>query len=110
MALRASGETLAMRDSVAMMPTTQPAVAGTHDNREEGRVLVTVISREDKRSGREMALVDSPGVLLTRPCPGFVRHRAVFAERELQAAYTVAQRAGVRAQVFRRRPHQAGER
>jgi hypothetical protein len=38
-----------------MMPTTQPAVAGTHDNREEGRVVVTVISREDKRSGREMA-------------------------------------------------------
>jgi hypothetical protein len=36
-----------------MMPTTQPVVAGTHDNR-EGRVVVIVISREDKRSGREV--------------------------------------------------------
>jgi len=36
------------------MPTTHPAVAGTHDNREDGRVVVIVISREDKRSGREI--------------------------------------------------------
>ena len=51
---RASGERLATSDSVAMMPTTHPAVAGTHDNREDLRVAVTVISREDKPSGRGM--------------------------------------------------------
>jgi hypothetical protein len=51
---RASGERLATSDSVAMMPTTHPAVAGTHDNREDLRVAVTVISREDKPSGSGM--------------------------------------------------------
>ena len=29
-----TGETLAIRDSVAMMPTVQPAAAGTHEYRE----------------------------------------------------------------------------
>jgi hypothetical protein len=44
------GETLAIKDSVAMMPTVQPAAAGTHEYRLAGRVNVAVIGREDIRS------------------------------------------------------------
>ncbi|BBY92241.1 hypothetical protein MGALJ_19100 [Mycobacterium gallinarum] len=56
---RKNGETLARSDSVAMMPTVQPAAAGTHLNAEVRRAfamfaepagLVTVIRREDIRS------------------------------------------------------------
>ena len=46
---RTSGETLAMSDSVAMTPTSQPAAAGTH-RKVEARCslgVVSVISRED---------------------------------------------------------------
>ena len=46
---RMPGETLAINDSVAMMPTVQPAAAGTHEYREAGRVNVAVIGREDIR-------------------------------------------------------------
>jgi hypothetical protein len=60
---RIPGETLANRDSVAMMPTVQPAAAGTHLNAELRRAfatlagpaaLVTVIKREDMRSTPEI--------------------------------------------------------
>ena len=47
------GETLAISDSVAMMPTVQPAAAGTQENLDLGRTrggLVRVIGREDIRS------------------------------------------------------------
>jgi hypothetical protein len=43
------GETLAINESVAMMPTVQPAAAGTHEYREARRVDVAVIGREDIR-------------------------------------------------------------
>jgi hypothetical protein len=48
---RISGDTLAIRDSVAMTPTAQPAATGTHQNAER-RFLFTavrVIGREDIR-------------------------------------------------------------
>jgi hypothetical protein len=49
---RISGETLASSDRVAMMPTVQPAAAGTHQYLERCRVLaglVRVIGSEDIR-------------------------------------------------------------
>jgi hypothetical protein len=49
MSHRMPGETLAISDRVAMMPTIQPAAAGTHEYREAGRVNVAVIGREDIR-------------------------------------------------------------
>ena len=53
---RMPGETLAISDSVAMIPTVQPAAAGTHEYREAGRVNVAVIGREDIRSNLEMVV------------------------------------------------------
>jgi hypothetical protein len=55
---RTNGDTLAMRESVAMMPTVQPAAAGTHLYAEVLRAFemlagpawpMTVIGREDIR-------------------------------------------------------------
>jgi len=46
---RMPGEMLATRDRVAMMPTVQPAAAGTHEYRDARRVNVAVIGREDIR-------------------------------------------------------------
>src|SRR6476619_4153891 len=60
---RMPGETLAISDSVAMMPTVQPAAAGTHEYREARRVNVAVIGREDIRSNLAM-VVTAPA---TRP-------------------------------------------
>ena len=60
---RTAGETLASNDKVAMMPTTQPAVAGTHENREAGRAVVTVISGENMRSAASMVSPELTRVL-----------------------------------------------
>ena len=49
---RTSGEMLAISDRVAMMPTVQPAAAGTQEYLEVGRAMVRVIGREDIRSTR----------------------------------------------------------
>ena len=46
-----TGRLLDNSDIVAMTPITHPAVAGTHQKRVVVRLVVTVISRENKRSG-----------------------------------------------------------
>src|ERR1700716_1035534 len=82
---RMPGETLAIRDSVAMMPTVQPAAAGTHQYRDVRRVVdgrVTVICREDIRLNLEMVVTarasngtacdyqTGPVYFSPGPCPG----------------------------------------
>ena len=61
MSHRSPGETLAINDKVAMTPTVQPAAAGTHEYPEAFRVKVTVIGREDMRSGREIVVMRTRG-------------------------------------------------
>src|SRR5215208_4955641 len=53
---RTAGETLAISDRVAMMPTVHPAAAGTHEYLECRRVTVrlTVIGRDNMRLTGEM--------------------------------------------------------
>src|SRR6478752_9804713 len=81
MSHRMPGETLAIRDRVAMTPTVQPAAAGTHEYREALRVKVTVIGREDIRSSREIVVMRARGdrgnvyrtgpvYFSPGPCPG----------------------------------------
>jgi len=73
MSHRMPGETLAIRDSVAMTPTVQPAAAGTHQYRDVRRVNVTVIGREDIRLGREMVVTGyqtGPVYFSPGPWPG----------------------------------------
>src|SRR5436305_9724096 len=98
------GETLAISDRVAMMPTVQPAAAGTHGYRDARRVNVAVIGREDIRSKSEIVvttrLPDRSGVLLAGPLAGFVGYGAGFPECQLQRFQPVAHRPGVRAEVF----------
>ena len=105
---RISGDTLAIRDSVAMTPTVQPAAAGTHQNVERFSCLtaVRVIGREDMRSDREMLSVrgarlpDGTGELLAWTVAGLVGYRARLTEGQLQTLQPVTDRAGVRAEVF----------
>src|SRR5690242_180830 len=113
MTQRTRGETLAISDSVAMTPIVQPAAAGTQEKRAVGRVWVrpvrlrTVICPEDRPStwkidgtwtapDRSRHSPDRARVFLTRAFAGFVRYRAGFAERQLQALEPVAHRSGVR--------------
>src|ERR1700709_1975607 len=74
MAHRINGDTLAIRDSVAMTPTVQPAATGTHQNVERFFLTaVRVIGREDIRSTREMggsAYQTGPVYFSPGPCPG----------------------------------------
>jgi hypothetical protein len=56
---RSSGDTLAIKETVAMTPTVQPAVAGTQWNREVDwlapeRVVASVTDREDIPSSQGM--------------------------------------------------------
>src|SRR5258705_4364037 len=70
---RMPGETLAIRDSVAIMPTVQPAAAGTHQYLDVRRVEVTVIGREDIRLTLEMGVTGyqtGPVYFSPGPCPG----------------------------------------
>src|SRR6202007_1110569 len=70
---RMPGETLAIRDSVAMVPTVQPAAAGTHQYLDVRRVEVTVIGREDIRLIQEMVVTGyqtGPVYFSPGPCPG----------------------------------------
>ena len=60
---RIVGDTLASSDKVAMMPTIQPAAAGTQESREVGRAVVRVISREDKRPAASMVSHEPTRVL-----------------------------------------------
>src|SRR6476469_1310810 len=124
MSHRIPGDTLAISDRVAMMPTVQPAAAGTQEYLEVGRTrggLVRVIGREDIRSASEKVetrtrgaawqrLPDRSGVFLAGTLSRFLRSGAGFAERELQALQPVADRPRVGAEVFGRRRHQPGER
>src|ERR1700737_794463 len=103
---RTSGETLATNDNVAMIPTVQPARAGTHENRVVGRVAVAVITREDIRSAAWAGLPWWPGVLFARTVSRVIGDGAVLAEGILQAPQPVTQRGGVRAEVLRGRRHQ----
>jgi hypothetical protein len=76
MSHRMPGETLAIRDRVAMTPTVQPAAAGTHQYRERARVVdgrVTVIGREDMRLTLEMGVTGyqtGPVYFSPGPWPG----------------------------------------
>src|SRR5215211_5205633 len=116
---RTNGETLAITDSVAMIPTVHPAAAGTQEYREVGRIVVSVIGREDIRSTWQMwptginprvvssrSWADRACVPFAGALPLLVGHRAVFTERQLQAPQTVPDRPRVRAEVFRRCRHQ----
>ena len=70
---RMPGETLAIRDKVAMTPTVQPAAAGTHQYRDVRRVKVTVIGREDIRLTVEMGVTGyqtGPVYFSPGPWPG----------------------------------------
>ncbi|BDD99399.1 hypothetical protein MFTT_34930 [Mycolicibacterium fortuitum subsp. fortuitum] len=57
---RTAGDTLAISDRVAITPTIQPAAAGTQENLDAGWTpvrrprLMTVISRENRRSTRQL--------------------------------------------------------
>src|SRR5215208_1872582 len=99
---RTAGETLAISDRVAMMPTVHPAAAGTHEYLECRRVTVrlTVIGRDNMRSTGEMVgvLPDWTGVLLARALSRFIWGGTGFTERQLQCLQPVAHRPGVRSQ------------
>src|SRR5712672_2467764 len=74
MSHRMPGETLAISDRVAMVPTVQPAAAGTHEYRVARRGNVTVIGREDIRLNREMVVMcyqTGPVYFSPGPCPGW---------------------------------------
>ncbi len=121
MSHRKNGETLAISDSVAMMPTVQPAAAGTHEYREALRVKVTVIGREDIRSSREIVVMRARGdrgnVYQTGPVyfspgpwPGSSGAALAFTERQLQRLQPVAHRPGMRSEVLGGGGDQPGQR
>src|SRR5829696_396292 len=89
MITRTGGETIATSDRVAMMPTVQPAAAGTQEKLELDRTrggLVRVIGREDIRSFPEMGVsATRPGPCISRQDPVPVR-RGRHWTREMPAA------------------------
>src|ERR1700750_2031988 len=94
-----NGETLAMSDRVAMMPTVQPAAAGTHEYLEVGRTrggLVRVIGREDIRSFPEMGVTTiRPGLCISRRDRARV-HRERHSTRGMPTAGPSVHRAAAR--------------
>src|SRR5215207_2227513 len=127
---RIVGETLAISDRVAMMPTVHPAAAGTHQYLDERRVKVTVIGRDNMRLTGEMGgtadarsrmalrtrgaerqwLPDGAGVLLARALARFVWGGTGFTERQLQGLQTLAHRPGVGSKILGRGGDQSGQR